>query len=56
MIIAFDIGGSLIKSASVAGIDEIVPIGDAPTPHHDFDAFVSRFVPFTGITIRGILE
>lgn len=40
MITAFDIGGSLIKSASVTGIDEIMPIGDAPTPHHDFDAFI----------------
>jgi len=40
LITAFDIGGSLIKSASVAGFDEIKPIGDAPTPHHDFDAFV----------------
>ncbi|MCP4183606.1 MAG: ROK family protein [Hyphomicrobiales bacterium] len=66
MITAFDIGGSLIKSASVAGIDEIVPIGDAPTPHHDFDAFVGVVrsmidknpLPCSGIalSITGVID
>ena len=66
MITAFDIGGSLIKSATVAGIDEITPMGEAPTPHDDFDAFVGIIrsmidknpLPCTGValSITGVID
>lgn len=40
MILCFDIGGSRIKAADATG-GKVAPLGDTPTPIHDFAAFLS---------------
>ncbi len=54
MILCFDIGGSRIKAAtSTAG--RLMPLGDTPTPTHDFTAFIAAIARFAkGITPKAV--
>jgi N-acetylglucosamine kinase len=53
MILCFDIGGSRIK-AGLAGKDGVLPLGEAPTPSHDLEAFVGVIRRFLRPGLRGI--
>ena len=63
MILCFDIGGSRIKAAtSTKGI--LAPLGDMPTPTHDFGTFVAAITRFAiglapkavAISIAGVVD
>jgi N-acetylglucosamine kinase len=46
VILCFDIGGSTIKAALARTADDLTPLGRAPTPLTDFDAFVAAIAHF----------
>lgn len=54
MILAFDIGGSRIRAALWDG-NGLRPLGEAPTPAHDIDAFTRTIAGFAdGTGVRGL--
>lgn len=63
MILCFDIGGSRIKAAQSA-VGHLTPLGDAPTPTDDFNAFVAVLAGFMvgqaplgiAISIAGVVD
>lgn len=63
MILCFDIGGSRIKAA-LATAGRIDPLGDSPTPLHDFAAFLAALRGFArqpglrgvAISIAGVVD
>lgn len=61
MIVAYDIGGTRIRAARVAGA-EVVPLGEVPTPVTDFAAFVSGIGRFAegasgiALSVAGIVD
>ncbi|ESW60114.1 MAG: N-acetylglucosamine kinase [Rhodobacter sp. CACIA14H1] len=63
MILCFDIGGSRIKAATSTG-GTLTPLGDTPTPVHDFAAFTAAIAGFAkgiapkavAISIAGVVD
>lgn len=61
MIVAYDIGGTRIRAARVAGT-EVQPLGEVPTPAQDFAAFVAAVGGFasgaTGLalSVAGVVD
>lgn len=61
MIVAYDIGGTRIRAARVAGA-EVMPLGEVPTPTTDFPAFIAaigRFAEGAGgiaLSVAGIVD
>lgn len=61
MIVAYDIGGTRIRAARVAGAD-VVPLGEVPTPAADFAAFIAAVGGFAAgasgiaLSVAGIVD
>ncbi len=55
MLICFDIGAVRIKAVLARDEDDLMTLGDAPTPREDFDRFVEAMLGFVaGRKVQGI--